>query len=160
MPVIVAAIAHIGYMPGPAIPFGSARMLILGIAGLLAVVGLALWVRSMFAFGVDNLALLYVYFPEEGRLVDSSIYAVVRHPVYAAATYVCLALGLWRGTWPSLAFGLLAPFGLTVWLRLVEERELIERFGESYREYRRRVPAFYPRLQDWVKLLRFLATGN
>ena len=160
MPVMIAAIAHIGYMPGPFIPFGPARLPILILASLLAVVGVALWIRSMFAFGVDNLALLYVYFPEEGRLVDSSIYAVLRHPVYAAATYVCLALGLWRGTWLSLAFGLLAPFGLTVWLRLVEERELIERFGEGYREYRRRVPAFYPRPRDWGTVLRFLLAGR
>jgi protein-S-isoprenylcysteine O-methyltransferase Ste14 len=31
-------------------------------------------------------------------------------------------------------------------LRLVEEPELERRFGKSYREYRRRVPMFVPRM--------------
>ncbi len=160
MPVVVAAIAHIAYLPGPRIAFGPAALPVLVLAVALLVSAAVLWIRSMWTFGVDNLSLLYVYFPEESRLVDASIYSVIRHPVYSAASQVCLGLGLWRGTWLSVAFGLFAPLGLTVWLRLAEERELIERFGESYGAYRRTVPAFYPRVRDWGKFFRFLLTGR
>jgi protein-S-isoprenylcysteine O-methyltransferase Ste14 len=43
----------------------------------------------------------------------------------------------------ALLVGLLAPLGVLAWLRWVEEPELIERFGEGYRAYTRRVPAFF-----------------
>jgi protein-S-isoprenylcysteine O-methyltransferase Ste14 len=73
---------------------------------------------------------------------------------------VGLAFGLWRGTWFSILFGLFMPIGLTLWLRLVEEPELIERFGEGYADYRRKVPAFWPRVQDAGKFMKFLVTGQ
>lgn len=52
------------------------------------------------------------------------------------------------------------PIGLTIWLRLAGEPELIERFGEGYAEYRRRVPAFWPRLGDAGRFARFLVAGE
>jgi protein-S-isoprenylcysteine O-methyltransferase Ste14 len=73
---------------------------------------------------------------------------------------VGLALGLRRGTLWSVLFGLFMPLGLTLWLRLVEEPELLERFGAGYAEYRKRVPAFWPRWQDWGKFAKFLLTGQ
>jgi protein-S-isoprenylcysteine O-methyltransferase Ste14 len=47
-----------------------------------------------------------------------------------------------------------------LWLRLVEEPELIERFGQRYATYHRNVPAFWPRLGDARKYLQFLITGR
>jgi protein-S-isoprenylcysteine O-methyltransferase Ste14 len=42
-----------------------------------------------------------------------------------------------------------------------DERELIERFGDGYREYRARVPAFFNvNLRPWPVLGRFLLTGK
>ena len=41
-------------------------------------------------------------------------------------------------------------FGLNVtYIPLVEERALEERFGESYREYKKNVPRWIPRLRPW-----------
>jgi len=37
----------------------------------------------------------------------------------------------------------------------VEEKELIQRFGPSYLDYRKHVPAFWPRLRDFGKFLGF-----
>jgi protein-S-isoprenylcysteine O-methyltransferase Ste14 len=160
LPVIFAAIAHNAYLPGQRIPLGWAALVVLVVGLYLVVTGLVLWGRAIFIFGFDNLAMLYVYFPDEGRVVESSIYAIIRHPVYAAVIRIGLALGLWRGTWFSIAFGLFMPVGLTLWLRWVEEPELIERFGPGYMTYRRNIPAFWPRLGDAGKLLQFLVTGR
>lgn len=160
MPVALAGLAHIAYMPGPPIAFGWARVPVVVAGAVLAISGGLLWFRSYFTFGVDSLALLYVYFPEEGRLVDSEIYSVIRHPVYSAVAQLCLAIGIWRGNWFSVAFALFVPIGLMFWLRRVEEPELIERFGEGYAEYRRRVPAYWPRPRDWGKFIRFLISGR
>jgi protein-S-isoprenylcysteine O-methyltransferase Ste14 len=160
LPMIMAAIAHTAYAPGERITLGwlTPEVSMLGL--YFAVTGLALWVRAALTLGIDNLAMLYVYFPLESRLVESSIYAVIRHPVYSAVIRVGLALGLWRGTWFSIAFALFMPIGLTLWLWLVEEPELIERFGRGYADYRRTVPAFWPRLPDVGKFLEFLICGH
>ncbi|HLB49937.1 MAG TPA: methyltransferase [Anaerolineales bacterium] len=160
LPVMFAAIAHNAYVPGEPVLNGWWAPITSMLALYLFVVGALLYVRAYVAFGVDNLSMLYVYFPSEGRLVDSSIYSVLRHPAYAGVVRIGLAFGLWRGTAFSIFFGLFMPVGLTIWLRLVEEPELIERFGSGYADYRKKVPAFWPRWQDAPKFWRFLIRGQ
>ena len=132
----------------------------MALGWLMLIVGVMLWVRGISAFGMDNLALLYVYYPEEGRIVDANIYSVLRHPVYAGVLRVIIGLALLNGNANSMAFILFAPLGLFGWIRLVEEKELIERFGGSYLDYRKRVPAFWPRLRDLGKFFGFLLMGK
>ena len=160
LPLMFAAIAHILYLPGERVLTGWATPVAAMIGLYFIFTGAFLYIRSYIAFGADNLAMLYVYFPAEGRLVNSSIYSVLRHPAYSGAIRIGMAFGLWRGTWFSILFGLFMPIGLTLWLRLAEEPELIERFGVSYEAYRLRVPAFWPRVQDVGKFFRFLVTGQ
>lgn len=160
LPLMLAAIAHDLYLPGERALLGWATPVVFLIGLYLFISGILLYVLAYLAFGADNLAMLYVYFPAESRLVNSSIYSILRHPAYSGAIRMGMAFGLWRGTWFSILFGLFMPVGLTLWLRLVEEPELIERFGQSYKEYRKRVPAFWPRVQDLAKFWRFLAGGD
>lgn len=124
----------------------------------LLVSGVLLWLRAVMVFGIDNLSLLYVYFPNESRLVDSNVYGVLRHPVYSAVLRIIFAIILWNGGPFALFAGLMGALSMSLWwLQRVEEPELIERFGDGYREYRRRVPAFFnlnPR--TWATLWRFL----
>jgi protein-S-isoprenylcysteine O-methyltransferase Ste14 len=158
--MIVSVVARIANIPGPAI----ARLAfypVLSILGwLLIVAGLWFFARTLQTFGVDNLTLLYVYVPEESQLVDRKIYEVLRHPAYAAAQIVVLGLALRNGNWLALISALCFMIGLWGWVLLVEEQELLERFGSSYAEYRRRVPAFWPRPRDLGKLFRFLLIGS
>lgn len=158
--LILSAVFHTGYMNGPFVPRGWWTDIFIPLGWLMLIIGALLWFRGIFAFGFDNLALLYVYFPEEGRIVDSNIYSVLRHPVYAAVIRIIIGLGLLNGNANALAFILLAPLGLFGWIRLVEEKELIERFGQSYLDYRKRVPAFWPRWRDLDKFFRFLLKGK
>lgn len=160
LPLLFAAIFHTLYLPGPRLiaSWGTPFSALLGL--YFVVTGLMLYVQAYIVFGVDNLAMLYVYFPKEGRLVNSSIYGLLRHPAYSGVVRIGLAFGLWRGTLWSVLFGLFMPIGLSLWVRLVEEPELLERFGEGYADYRRRVPAFWPRLPEWRKFFRFLISGQ
>jgi len=160
LPIMFAAIFHTLYLPGARVLTGwltpSSTML-----GLYFIVtGFLLYLRSYRTFGMDNLAMLYVYFPEQGRLVNSSIYSLLRHPAYSGAVRMGLAFGLWRGTLWSVLFGLFMPVGLSLWLRLVEEPELVERFGQGYLDYRRTTPAFWPRWRDLRRFYMFLIKGN
>ena len=88
-----------------------------------------------------------------GRLAKGGPYAYVRHPQYTGIFLVIFGEGVVH--WPTI-FSLVA-FPLIVLLYVVlarkEERETLERFGDAYREYQRRVPMFFPNWQDWRKLL-------
>ena len=157
--IIAAVVARLRYLPGPAIlPFEwTAVLTALGWA--LIVVGAVLGLRTVQIFGLDNLTMLYVYFPEESHLVDHKIYNILRHPAYAAVLCIAFGLALLNGSWASLGCAVIFLLGLWSWVRLVEEKELIRRFGPAYVEYRKRVPAFGPRLRDVREFFRFLIFG-
>ena len=115
---------------------------------------------AVLVFGIDNLTMLYVYFPEESQLVNHRIYTILRHPAYSAVQYIAFGLALLNGNWFALACALIIAFGLWGWVRLVEEKELIERFGQAYVEYRQHVPPFLPRLRDLGGFFGFLIAGG
>ncbi len=78
-----------------------------------------------------------------GEIFSGGLYAYVRHPRYAAMFGAVLGAALIAGSkvlWEILPIWFV--FALIV-IRL-EERELVSRFGPSYEEYRKRVPAFLP----------------
>lgn len=160
LPIVLAAVANIPFLPGERILAGWLGAVAMVAGVYLLLLGLALWLRAALTFGMDNLAMVYVYYPQEGRIVQSSIYSVLRHPVYAAVIRVGIGLALLRGVPFALAFGLFMPLGMMLWLRLVEERELVERFGNGYLEYRRKVPAFWPGVKGWPQMVRFVVSGD
>jgi protein-S-isoprenylcysteine O-methyltransferase Ste14 len=156
--LVFVGAAHFGWIEGERVL--PREIALVPVLYLLAS-GVILWVRAIIAFGIHNLSLLYVYYPSESRLVQSNVYSVLRHPVYSAVFRIIFALVLWNGSAFALLAGCVAPLAMTVWLRWVEEAELIERFGEGYRDYRRRVPALFnfdPR--TWGVLWRFLVRGK
>jgi protein-S-isoprenylcysteine O-methyltransferase Ste14 len=59
---------------------------ILGIA--VAVFGLLMVVRAFEVLGIDCATVVYLYYPEESKLVDHKIYSIVRNPLYAGAIVV------------------------------------------------------------------------
>jgi protein-S-isoprenylcysteine O-methyltransferase Ste14 len=79
------------------------------------------------------------------ELVISGIYSQIRHPLYLGLVAVFFGYFLVSGT-----VGALIHLGcLITYLPLgiyFEEKNLIAFFGENYREYRREVPAFLPRI--------------
>jgi protein-S-isoprenylcysteine O-methyltransferase Ste14 len=68
----------------------------------------------------------------------------VRHPLYALAIVLFWACP--DATLDRLLFAALWTAWVVLACRL-EERDLTARFGEPYREYRRRVPMLVPRLR-------------
>jgi len=85
-----------------------------------------------------------------GELVTDGLYARVRHPQYVG---LFLIIGALLVQWPALLSWLMAPVLFVTYVRLArrEERELEAQFGEAYRAYKARVPAFFPRLGDQTR---------
>lgn len=90
---------------------------------------------------------------QENRLATTGLYALVRHPQYTG-----LFLGLFgEGVvhWPTLFSVGLFPVIVLVYVLLArsEEKKVIAQFGDEYRAYQRRVPAFIPRPGQWRQLV-------
>jgi protein-S-isoprenylcysteine O-methyltransferase Ste14 len=158
--VIGSVIAHIRYLPGPAIPHFWGYSVLPALGWALIGVSTLLGLRTVQIFGVDNLTMLYVYFPEESQLVNHKIYNILRHPAYSAVEGITFGLALLNGSWFALACALLFSCGLWGWVHLVEENELIRRFGAAYVEYRKGVPAFWPYLRELKGFFAFLIVGR
>jgi len=118
-------------------------------AVLLFACGLYVYSRSGKNFSAKQLGGL----PEvhagnrEQRLVTDGIRSRVRHPVYLA--HLCEMLAWSVGTGLAVCWGLTAFAVVTgaVMIRM-EDAELEERFGDSYRAYRNAVPAVLPRIWE------------
>lgn len=140
--------------------FGTAGPILFYIKGILAItlliIGLLTCARAIQVFGVDYMAVVYLYFPEESQIQENEIYSVLRHPAYASI--LLIGLGGTFLTFTILSFvaflALLAGFYFHIYF--VEERELIQRFGDSYRSYQRKVPAFFISPGKISPFLRFL----
>lgn len=80
-----------------------------------------------------------------GRLATSGPYSYVRHPQYSGFLLVLFGFLL---QWPTLLTLLMFPVLVFMYVRLAgtEERDSLTAFGDLYREYMIRVPAFVPRI--------------
>jgi protein-S-isoprenylcysteine O-methyltransferase Ste14 len=80
---------------------------------------------------------------EGHELIDTGPYALVRHPIYTGLLVAIVGTALARGEWRGVLAVLISCAAL--WRKLgLEERWMIERFGEQYAAYRGRVPALVP----------------
>ena len=110
-----------------------------GTAVLVASLALAVWARRH--LGPYWSGTITV--KEEHRLIRSGPYSFVRHPIYtgivAGMVGTAIALGELRGVLSVLLL-------LAAYLRKIriEEKWLVERFGQIYVDYRKKVKALIP----------------
>jgi protein-S-isoprenylcysteine O-methyltransferase Ste14 len=140
--------------------FGIAASIVFYIKDALAVIlfiiGLLTCTRAIQTFGLDYMFVVYLYFPEESQIQKNEIYSILRHPVYAGGLLIALGGAFLTFTLFSFATYVILLTGFYLHVHLVEEKELIQRFGNSYREYRMKVPAFFVSLRNIRTYLRFL----
>lgn len=114
-----------------------------GLILILLGAGLFIWARRMLGKFYSG----HVSVVEGQPLVQSGPYRFIRHPAYMG--YLLMALGIAWG-YSSLA-GFIVTLSLllpsTIYRSSVEDKLLSEHFGEQWKEYGQRVPAFIPRLQ-------------
>ncbi len=127
--------------------------LVLGIALILAALALHGWTAKLIGLkatiGYTELKL------DESQgtkmLVTSGPFSVVRHPSYWAHTAIMVGIFLVTGV---VSVGVIALIDLAITYFItttLEDRELINRFGDQYREYERRVPKYFPKLRKHVR---------
>jgi protein-S-isoprenylcysteine O-methyltransferase Ste14 len=82
----------------------------------------------------------------KGKLLKDGIYRVVRHPRYLSAGLAVIAVALFVD-YVGVYLLILLLFSLGYPMLIFEEKELVDRFGEEYRQYQREVPRILPRLR-------------
>lgn len=112
----------------------------------LNIAGWVIWALSLY-FGIAPIFILrhkggvaqgqsYIH---TTRLVDTNLYAIVRHPQYLAGILFSLALMLLSPHWQVILPG---AFACTIiwWDIQVADRQALEKFGQAYQDYSQRVP--------------------
>lgn len=106
----------------------------------------------------------FIQFPKEGKvkegesyektqkLVDSGIFSIIRHPQYTGGIWIAIAMIMPNQSVAIIIFAILAiaAFGLTIDL---EEEKLVEKFGDKYRNYKKRTSACSFILGIWQSYL-------
>jgi len=125
------------------------------LCGIFLVFGMLTVRAAVFTFGIDYMTVVYLYFPEESEIQDHEIYSVVRHPAYMAGILLTMAAITFRFSIYSMILGFIAYIVFKLQVRR-EEKELIERFGDSFREYMSRTTALYVKPSAIPTYIRFL----
>jgi protein-S-isoprenylcysteine O-methyltransferase Ste14 len=124
-----ADVFHLRLLPRPP--------LALSLAGLLLFAA-GWWIAGL-TVKVNAFAAVAVRHQEERRhtVVDTGVYAVVRHPMYAGTAAVMVGMGLWLGSYAGALLALV-PIALLA-ARIVLEERFLRRTLAGYDDYTRRV---------------------
>lgn len=83
---------------------------------------------------------------QEGqRVVDTGLYSIVRHPMYAMTLWLFLSIPLVLGSWYALCCFAFYPVAIVV--RILNEEKVLTEGLEGYADYRKRVRY---RLIPWI----------
>jgi protein-S-isoprenylcysteine O-methyltransferase Ste14 len=121
--------------------------------------GLPEWVRFLgIGVAIVNDVLLYWLFSsigsgisptsatrKEHTLSTSGPYRWVRHPLYTVGAILFISFGMMADNWFIAALGILAFIAMAK-RTPQEEANLIEKFGDEYREYMKHTGRFFPKV--------------
>jgi protein-S-isoprenylcysteine O-methyltransferase Ste14 len=144
LPLVVAAwLLWAQRVPGemlnsPVLP-RSPVLYFTGAAVLACGLGFAVWARRHLGRNWSGTVTL----KDNHELIRSGPYRYVRHPIYTGLLLGFAGSALARDQWRGV---LALPIAwLAFWLKLrVEERWMLETFGDAYARYRAEVPALIP----------------
>ena len=81
------------------------------------------------------------------KLIVKGPYAYCRNPMTLGTAVFYLGVAIWLGSISAIGLGLIYPVGILIYIKLIEERELEERFGSEYSEYKKNTPFLMPSLR-------------
>jgi protein-S-isoprenylcysteine O-methyltransferase Ste14 len=74
---------------------------------------------------------------ENQKVVDTGLYGIIRHPMYAVTIWLFLAIPIVLGSWWSLMIFL--PYVAVIVIRIQNEEKVLEAGLEGYTDYKKRV---------------------
>lgn len=131
------------------LPF-PANLVLLLLAALLILAGVSLMISTIALFAQGGQGTLAPWDPTE-RLVIQGPYRHVRNPMISGVFFILLGDSLLFLSVPVFVWFMLFLVANLFYIPRVEEAGLEEQFGEAYRDYKRNVPAWIPRIRAWEK---------
>jgi protein-S-isoprenylcysteine O-methyltransferase Ste14 len=118
------------------------------LGGAIFVLGAAIYLRCAWEFAVRGLGTPAPIAPTK-YLVTTAFHRYVRNPMYLGVALAIVGEGvLFRSFHPVEYAGVMLLIA-HIFVLFYEEPTLHRQFGESYDEYRRRVPRWIPRLRPF-----------
>jgi len=152
LPFTVAAIIPVWLARRNAVtlaPGHTGLQIALQLAGIAILgIGLLLFLASLRRFATEGQGTLAPWDPPR-QLVVRGPYRYVRNPMISGVLLVLIGEALLLLSWPHATWALIFFVTNAIYIPLLEEPFLAERFGESYREYCRHVPRLLPRWPPW-----------
>ena len=74
---------------------------------------------------------------ENQKIIDSGLYGIVRHPMYAVTLWLFLSIPIVLGSW--LSFLCFIPYIGIIVIRIINEEKVLEKGLEGYKDYKKRV---------------------
>jgi protein-S-isoprenylcysteine O-methyltransferase Ste14 len=135
-----------------AICFPANPLVLTGLIDVSSYLALVILGSVVWVFGMVMVMAPIIMFPRRGgvpkgksfvrttKLVDTGIYAVVRHPQYTGGVYsIFITTLLWFPHWLFLVSGVIGT--AVIYLSCKEEdQRLIKKFGDNYVAYMKKVP--------------------
>lgn len=127
----------------------SPGAVLIQLAGLsLLAVGLLLFVKTLRRFASEGKGTLAPWDPPRALVVRGP-YRFVRNPMISGVVFVLFGEALALRSMPHAGWAAAFLVANLIYIPLLEEPVLEDRFGEPYREYCRNVPRIFPRLRPW-----------
>jgi protein-S-isoprenylcysteine O-methyltransferase Ste14 len=131
-------------------PFGSSTLRLMGVeVTLINLVISVLFLAPAVYLGVGGVMELGLRVSEThrpGAVVETGVYAHVRHPQYFGGFLAHIGVSVLLSARDSLLLTPVMLFLLYIVCRK-EEAEMVNEFGEDYAEYRERVPMLLPKIR-------------
>jgi protein-S-isoprenylcysteine O-methyltransferase Ste14 len=112
----------------------------------MALVLVGMIIRAVAIVTLGRYFTVNVAIQKEHELIERGMYRHIRHPSYLGSLLSFLGVGLAMGNWLSLAVAFLVPFIAFSYRMAVEERALVDHFGDRYRDYAGRTKRLIPRI--------------
>lgn len=116
--------------------FGLAQI----IGSFILLVGIIIRLLSVLTLGKHFARDIGVH--REKELITSGLYARIRHPGYTGEIISFLGVGVVFWHFPASLFVTLLPLVAFLYRAIVEEKVMLEEFGQEYEEYRKRTRMF------------------
>ncbi|NPE09427.1 MAG: isoprenylcysteine carboxylmethyltransferase family protein [Asgard group archaeon] len=111
------------------------------ICSVIFIPGLIIVIKGVSDAGSETLT------PSEENKMYGGIYKHIRHPQTTGEMPMFVALAFAINSWFLVLFTLVFIIIYTPLIMYFEEKDLVKKFGDDYRQYQKETGAFFPRLR-------------
>jgi protein-S-isoprenylcysteine O-methyltransferase Ste14 len=126
-----------------------ATRIILPVIGVICIcLGLTLMTATIHLYATVGKGTLAPWEPPQ-RLVVRGVYRHVRNPMISGVLFVLLGESVLTASMPLIRWSFIFAVINAIYIPLLEEPMLVNRFRDDYVTYKRTVPRWIPRLTPW-----------